>query len=160
MALNNAINSATPNIAAHAIVLSQGASPNTGVTLTNNQVLIGVTGADPVAGNLPGLTSWVDQTSTPVTVAVNVGYIINNGGVQVVATLPAVFAIGDRIRIVGQSAGGWQLLPGAGDSIQFGNVNAATSLTSSNQYDSIELVGIVANTLWSVVTAVGNITYV
>lgn len=159
MALNNAINSATPNVAAHSVLLSQGASPNTGVLLTTGQVLIGVTGADPVGGTIAGVSTWVNQTVTPVTAAVNTGYITNNAA-QIVYTLPANFAVGDTVRVVGQTASGFQILPGAGDTIEFGNVPVATSLTSSNRYDAVELIGIVANTTWAVISAVGNLTYV
>ena len=106
---------------------------------------------------LNNLFPWVDQTTTPVTALINTGYITDNGATQVVYTLPSAPAEGTVVRIAGLSAGGWQLLPGAGDSIQIGAVNAATSVTSANQYDQIELLYTgVANLLWVMLSSVSN----
>ena len=100
---------------------------------------------------------WVDQTSTPVTAAINTGYMTDNGASQVVYTLPAAPALGSSVRVSGLSAGGWQILPGAGDSIQIGAVVAATSVTSANQYDTIELVyGGATAALWVMQSGVSN----
>ena len=98
---------------------------------------------------------WVDQTSTPVTAAINTGYVTDNGATQVVYTLPSVPALGSVVRVSGLSAGGWQILPGAGDTIQIGAVNAATSVTSANQFDTIELLYVASN-LWVLQNGVSN----
>ena len=81
----------------------------------------------------------------------------DNGATQVVYTLPSAPALGSSVRVSGLSAGGWQILPGAGDTIQIGAVNAATSVTSANQYDTIELVyGGVTAALWIMQSGVSN----
>lgn len=153
-----------------AVLLTSAAGvPSMSATLTNGQLIIGNTGNAPTPGTLTagaGISvtngggtitiaatgagfTWVDQTSTPVTAATNTGYIVDNGATPVVFTLPAAPALGSTIQIVGFSAGGWQLLPGAGDTIQIGVSNAATSVTSANRYDCIELVYTgSANNLW------------
>ena len=145
-------------------------------TMTNGELIIGSTGATPTAATLTagsGISitngagsitiasiagvSWVDQTSTPVTALVNHGYVTDNGATQVVYTLPSAPAFGSVVQISGFSAGGWQLLPGAGDTIQIGSMNAATSVTSANQYDCIEVVYTgSANALWVMLNSVSN----
>jgi hypothetical protein len=152
---------------------------------TNGQVLIGSTGASPtlaaisagtnisvtngagtitIAGTGTAGFSWIDQASSSVTMAVNTGYIIDNGASLVTATLPATAAEGSIFRVAGFSAGGWKVGQAASQLIHFGNVTTTTgtggSLASSNQYDQVELLCVVANTTFVVLSAVGNITYV
>lgn len=134
--------------------------PTWSSSLTNGQVIIGSTGSIPVANTLTPSTginivngsgtitisatgggfAWIDQTTTPQTAAIDSGYLVDHGATQVVFTLPVAPALGSTVQIMGSSSGGWQLLPGAGDSIQIGNTIAATSVTSANQYDCLTLV--------------------
>lgn len=167
---------ATANSAA--LVTTSAGVPGYSATMTNGQLIIGSTGATPVAASLtagtgisitPGAGSisiastvsslaWVDQTSTPVNpAAINTGYIIDNGVTKVVITLPSAPALGSIIEVAGNSSGLWELLPGAGDTIQIGAVNAATSVTAANQYDCIRLVyqGS-ALALWVMLSSVTN----
>ena len=155
---------------AHGILVAEGDSAVNPILLTDGQLLIGSTGADPVAATLtagtgitidstvagaitisapPSGLSWVDQTSTPVTAVVDTGYLIDNGATQVVITLPAAPALGSSVRVSGFSAGGWSILPGVGDSIQIGEVNSITSVASANQFDCIELIySVSTNATW------------
>lgn len=128
------------------IDLSSGAA---GLVLTSDSSGNGTWAAGPVS------FAWVDQTSTPLTAAVNRGYIIDNGASQVVITLPAAPALGSVVEVAGFSAGGWQILPGAGDSIQIGAVNGAVSVTSANQYDTLRLV-YSGSALWIMMSGVSN----
>ena len=167
---------------AHGILVAEGASAFTPIVLTNGQLLIGSTGADPAAASLtagtgisitPGAGSitiantatmytWVDQTTTSVTLAPSTSYVADNAGL-VTFTLPATAAFGDTYRIVGKGAGGWTLVENALQSVQFGSITttiATGSLSSSNSGDCIEIVCITANTTFAVISSIGNITYV
>jgi hypothetical protein len=153
--------------------------------MTNGQLPIGSTGATPVAAAISAGTNisvtngagtitiaatgvagftWVDQNSSSVTMAVNTGYVIDNGASLVTATLPSTAALGSIFKIAGSSSGGWKIGQAASQNIKFGNQTTTTgtggSLASSLQYDSVELVCVVANTTFVVLSSVGNITYV
>jgi hypothetical protein len=95
--------------------------------------------------------SWSTVTGTTQSAAVNNGYITNNAG-AVTVTLPTTFAIGDEIEIKGLGAGGWVLAAGTATTIRIGSsvTSSAGSLTSANQYDTVKVTGLVANTTWSV----------
>ena len=95
--------------------------------------------------------------------AVNTAYVVDDGASLVTLTLPATAALGSVFGIIGKGAGGWTIAQATGQSIHFGNVTTTTttgSLSSTLQYDSVWLVCITANTVFSVYDAVGNITYV
>ena len=110
----------------------------------------------------PGIT-WNEVTGTSQTAAVNNGYITNNASL-VTVTLPSTAAVGSIVRIGGKGAGGWRLSQNASGIIHFGNVDTTTGtggyLASANRYDTVELVCIVANNEWVVLSSSGNITYV
>jgi|SRR6185369_12552216 len=164
MTTNNANNNASPNIAAHSLVISEAANPQVGLLLATGQVAVGVTGSDPVAQTLANVSTWVDQTSSSVTMAINTGYVTDNGASLVTYTLPATAALGSVIEIVGKSSGGWTVAQTAGQSIGIGSQVTTTgvsgSLASSNAGDCIRMVCTTANTTWRVVSGWGNITFV
>ena len=91
-------------------------------------------------------------TGTTQAMAVNNGYIANNGSL-VTATLPSASVIGDLVWIVGKGAGGWRVAQNAGQTIHFGNQDTTTGvdghLDSTNQFDAIQLLCISANTDWA-----------
>lgn len=89
----------------------------------------------------------VAAASTPITAAVNTQYYVTNAS-QVVFTLPATAAAGSIVEIIGNGAGGWQLLPGSGQTIKVVTASAGTSITSAEQYDCITVFCTVANTTW------------
>lgn len=137
--------------------------------LTNGQLRIGSTGLPPVAATLTagsgisitngagsitiassggGLT-WTEVTTTPITIALNTGYIVNRGG-GVTFNLPALMVQGGVFGIVGKS-GTWVIQAGAGQTIGVG-INSSSvggSLTSANALDSGQWVNVTANTTWS-----------
>lgn len=121
----------------------------------------------PTSGTLATTTqviSWSEVTGTSATMAANNGYIANNASL-VTLTLPSTCAQGQLIYVQGKGAGGWKIAQVAGQTINFGNVATTTgtggSLASTNQYDSIALLCITANTTFAVLTGVqGNLTYV
>lgn len=182
MATNNVVNDGTRT--AHSIPIMQGTNTPNYAVLTNGQLLIGNTGNDPSAATLTAGTgmsitnaagsitlnstgggfTWTDVTGTSATLAVNNGYVADNAGL-VTLTLPATANIGDTIKIMGKGAGGWTIVENTNQQIHLGNVatTATTgSVSSSNQYDSIEIVCITsgASTIWSTQAAVGNLTIV
>jgi len=95
-----------------------------------------------------GGMSWANISGTTQSAAVNTGYVIGNAS-QTTVTLPTTAALGSVVAIQGQGAAGWVLAPGAGQTIKVGGSSASTSITSAAQYDTIQVVCIVANTTWS-----------
>jgi hypothetical protein len=169
---------------AHAVAVAEGASNFNFLTLTNGQLLVGSTGVDPVPATLtagtniaitngagsitinatgPASFTWHDVTTGTQTLAANNGYLTDNGASLVTYTLPAVCAQFAVIDVVGMSSGGWQVNVGAGQTIHLGN-QATTittgSLASTNQWDYVRLLCVVANTTFTVLAGVGNITIV
>lgn len=151
-------------------VLTAATSSGTATVSSNN---ITFTGAGTITTSASGSTvtitgaasgvSWVDQTTTPVAMAVNNAYSVNNAGL-VTLTLPSTAAFGSIIQVSGYGAGGWLIAQNSGQTIHFGAVNTTTgaggSLASTNRYDQVTLVCAVANTDWVVNSSFGNITYV
>lgn len=180
MTTNNTINNASPNVAAHSLLLSQAASNQTGLLLGAGQLAIGTTASDPAAAALtPGtgisITSvtgsitiastgvgsmvWTDVSGTTQAAAVNTGYIISNAG-QTTVTLPATAVEGSVFGVAGKGAAGWILQMNTGQTCHFGNsaTTSAGSLTSTNLYDSVQIVCVTANTTFVVLCAQGNLT--
>jgi hypothetical protein len=180
MTTNNTINNASPNVAAHSLLLSQAASNQTGLLLGAGQVAIGTTASDPAAATLtPGtginITSvtgsitiastgvgsmvWTDVSGTSQAAVVNTGYIISNAG-QTTVTLPATAVEGSVFGVAGKGAAGWILQMNTGQTCHFGNsaTSSAGSLTSTNLYDSVQIVCVTANTTFVVLCAQGNLT--
>jgi len=107
--------------------------------------------------------SWSEVTGTSQTAAVNSGYICNNAAL-VTVTLADTAAVGDILRIVGKGAGLWRVAQNASENINFGNLTSTTGvggyIEGTLQYDCVELVCTVANTTWTVMSSIGNITVV
>lgn len=169
---------------AKTLPVAQGASAFTFLgPLTNGQLLIGSTGANPVpatitagtginvangAGTITISTSgagtgWTDVTGATQALAVNNGYIANRGAGNVAFTLPASSAIGDTIYIVGRQ-NGWSVAQGAGQQIfvsgSGSTIGVGGSISSTNAHDCITLVCTVANLEWASNSIVGIITVV
>jgi hypothetical protein len=106
--------------------------------------------------------NWTVIAGTTQTAAISSGYIPSNGSLTTI-TLPAVAAVGSIIRICGQGAGGWSIVYGAAQSIIIGSKQSTVTtgnLSSSNANDTVELLCTVANTTFTVLSSVGNLTYV
>ena len=151
--------------------------------MTNGQLLVGSTGNAPVrtlitAGAGISITngsgsitvaatavgiSWTVVTGTTQAMAINSGYVSNNAGL-VTLTLPSTAAVGSIIQMQGLGAGGWQIAQNASQLIHIGadvtTTGTAGFLASTNQYDSLTLLCVIANTTWTVLGGPqGNITY-
>ena len=142
MATINAIG--TPQIILGGTFTMSGAFGFTG-TLTGTTAV-----TFPTSGTL-ATTSQVlnpiSQSSTPVTAAVGNVYVITDAS-TVTVTLPVTAAFGSIIGVVGDGAGGWIVQPGTGQTIKLVNASAGTSITSAQQYDTIYMMCVVANTTW------------
>jgi hypothetical protein len=159
--------------------------PTFTAAMTNGQVLIGSTAANPVLGTITAGTNisvtnaagsitinstgsasfaWNNVAAGTQALAVNQGYITNNGASLVTYTLPVTAAQGTTIKVAGFSAGGWTIAQNSGQQVNFGNkattAGVGGSLSSTNQYDQISLLCVTANTTWVVLDSVGNITVV
>lgn len=169
------------NPAAHSLPVAEGASNFSFLgPLTDGQLLIGVSGANPSpalisaganitvtngAGSIQisavGAPSvgWTEVTTATQTMSADAGYVANRGA-GVVFTLPAVAAFGTVIYVVGKGSGGWTVNTGAGQSIVVGNQTAGTSVASSNGADVLFLLTTTANTVFTATSVIGNLTIV
>jgi len=105
-----------------------------------------------------GLT-WSEITGTSQTIAVDSGYIANNASL-VTFTLPTTAAIGKIVRVVGKGAGGWRIAQPASVIIHATDLDTTTGvggyIESTHRRDAVELVCVVQNTEWNVISQVGT----
>lgn len=154
MATNNNIN--TPAIVLGGPLTLSGAF-TTGMTVTGNTSV-----TLPTSGTLATTSqfvTWADVSGTSQSAAVNTSYVISNGSATTVS-LPATAALGSIFGVQGKGAGGWILQANTGQTIHLGSsvTSSAGSLASTNQWDSVQIVCTTANTVFAVVSAVGNLT--
>lgn len=168
---NGGLNSAiTPANSAVLVTNSTGVSSFSS-SMLNGQLIIGSTGNTPVAANITagsGIsvingagtitlstsgagTNWVNVTATSQTLAINTGYVISSA-TPCTLTLPASAALGDTIKIRGNT-GGFIIAQNSGQQI-FVSPSATTSgaggsLASTNARDCLDLTCIIANTTFS-----------
>lgn len=107
--------------------------------------------------------AWNNTTTTTQTMAVNNGYVSNNAA-QSTFSLPTTAAVGQRVAVSGAGTGGFIIAQGTGQIIHVNATQATTSgaggsITSSDLYDEVELMCVVANTGWKVQNVKGNPTY-
>lgn len=168
----------------HSLLIGAASNGITSLALTDGQLAIGSTGADPTAATLTagtgvsitnasgsitiaatggGLT-WTDVTGTTQAMAVNNGYLADNAGL-VTLTLPASAVQFSIIEVKGYGAGGWKIAQNASQQIRFGSATATTAgvtgfLASTNLNDGVRLIASVggASTIWTVLSSIGNIT--
>lgn len=172
----------TASVIAQYGAITAGAGNTLKSTILNNlQILIGVTGSDPVAATLiPGagisisnaggnltISStaqpiiWSTVTANTQAMAVQNGYI-NSGSALCTYLLPATAAIGQEVHVLGLGAGGWTVTQNAGQSMIYGDttttVGTGGSFSSQLPSDYIILRCIVANTTWKVVQTSNALT--
>jgi hypothetical protein len=132
-------------------------------TGSSGQVLISGGSSALPAWSTISTNSWLDQTGTTLTLAINTSYTMNAASL-ITGTLPTTAAYGSTIRVVGKGAGGWKIAQPAGVTIHFSGVNTTTgtggSLASTLQYDVVDIVCSIANTDWTIMESIGNITIV
>ena len=131
-----------------------GVKIGSGITITDG--VISVTGGSGGGSEL----TWTEVTGTTQSASADNGYITNNESL-VTITLPSTCAVGKTIRVVGKGAGLWKIAQNAGQQIIFGNKNTTIGtsgyIASLYKYDSVELLCITADTVFSVTYAVGDL---
>ena len=118
----------------------------------------GLTGAVTISTGLSWTAVTADQT-----MAVDNGYLANKSSGTLTLTLPTTSAVGKTLRVSGMQ-NTWRIAQNASQKIHFGKTTTTTGtggyLENSNAKDSIELVCVVANLEWNVISSIGNITIV
>lgn len=167
----------------HATLVGAASNGITSVLQGAGQLLIGTTASDPSAASLSAGTGVsISSVSGAITInavgggitwstvtvdagaTVNTGTVANKAGLLTM-TLPATSAVGDVVAITGiNTALGWKIAQNAGNTIHFGTSTttpgAGGSLASTAIYDTVYLVCVTTNALWTVVSSIGNITVV
>ncbi len=161
------------------LVSDNAGLPAWSATMTDGQVILGSTGASPVAASLTagtgitltpgagsltitatGTNAWVDQTTTPVTMVANTGYTSDDGATLVEFTLPATSAIGDFVEINGKGSGLWTIAQAAGQQIHVSpaatTAGVGGSLSSVAAFDNVRLRCTTADLIWTVVSMQSN----
>lgn len=153
------------------LVSSSTGVPTWSNSMTNGDIIIGATGAQPQVGSIgagtgitvtPGPNSiviaataggggltWSVIIGTSQAAVVNSGYIPSDVGLTTI-TLPASAMAGSVISIQGQSSGGWLIQAPGAQVIRVGSSPSMPggSVASANRYDAITLVCIVADSEW------------
>ena len=118
----------------------------------------------PTAGTLAttsqlNFPTWNDVSGTSQAAVANNGYIISNAS-QTTVTLPATSVEGAVFAVQGKGAAGWILQANTGQVIHLGSsaTSSAGSLTSTNLWDSVTIVCVIANTTFAVTSVIGNLT--
>ena len=110
-----------------------------------------------------GNVAWIDVTAATQTRAVNVGYTANRATL-ITFTLPSTAAYGSTLKVLGKGSGGWKIAQNAGQTIVMGSASTTAgvtgSISSSNQYDAIELICTVADTTFTRFNKEGHIEVV
>jgi hypothetical protein len=144
----------------------------------DGQLIIGSTGNPPVVATLtagsgisitngPGSItisssatgfSWNVSTGV-VAMSPSNGYISNSDVTPVTFTLPVAPAVGDTYQIVGFGTAGWTISLSGGEQVHMLGETATTSVSSTDQYDSLQFVCV--NTTgphFVIATSEGNLT--
>jgi len=110
---------------------------------------------------------WYNRTTSPPSGIINTGFVANDTSI-ITVRLPTTAPVGSTMRVAGSGSGGWQVTQNAGEQIIWNSggvvgtncttVGTGGYLASTDQYDAVELVCIVADTVWSVISSKGNIS--
>ena len=152
---------------AHGVLVGEGttAAITALAAGSTGQALLGSTGADPAFSNLVTV-NISNVTGTTQAMAVGTSYISNHATATVAFTLPATGALGDRMEIVGNGPGGWQIQQNANQAIKFNAQTSTTgtggSVSSTEKFNSVQLYCVVsgASTIWNIISSSGSLTFV
>ncbi len=110
------------------------------------------------AGTPSAQAPYLNTTGTTQLMAVNEGYVSNNVGL-VTFTPPATCAVGTVFAVAGAGLGGWTINCATNSqTINVGSSPATTAVASTNQFDCIKFVCITANSAFTMLDSVGNLT--
>lgn len=142
--------SATP--AANALTVAGGTDIAT--TGSGDTVTIDFTGTT-------GLT-WVEVGGTSQAISVETGYIAANAGATVTFTLPSSASQGERFKIVGNAAGGWEIAQNASQTISMLGSSTTTGVVGNFAADEatacVEILCVTDDVDFRVINSVGNFT--
>lgn len=130
---------------------------NVSTSATGSTVTINASGGG-------GGITWSIITADLDPMVVNTGYIANKAGLLTM-TLPTTAAVETVLRVTGMNTDlGWKIAQSANQIIHFGSVSTTTgaggSLASVLKRDSVEMVCVVADLEWNVISSTSNITVV
>jgi hypothetical protein len=171
---------------AHTLPVAEGSADfNFLGPLANGEILIGSTGFDPVpttltagsgitiANNAGSITitatgasgfTWNDVTSPTQAMLPNNGYLSDDPASLVTLSLPVTANFGDIIIVIGRSSMGWSINQNAGQSIivsgTTSTVGVGGSVSSTLPNNTINLICTVANTEFTAISVMGNLTIV
>ena len=137
-------------MAINTVKFSQFASAG---TLADGNIIVGL-GASPygnaqfiadVSGNT---LQWNTVTSATVQMESYNGYVTNSAN-TITFSLPTTSSVGDIIAVAGLNTGGWVVDIAAGQSIILSPVTATSVVASTNQYNYLFLLCLVADTVWT-----------
>lgn len=154
----------------HIVFTPNGAGKISALNVANNAVayanrqLVTINSATGELGSSAAPLYWLTEPLNSTLLVANYGHILTNVGMTT-ALLPATCAVGSTIRIYGSTAGLFTIsqngLPNP-QNIRIGNQITASglpgSLVSTAIGDSIELLCIVADVSFVVISSVGNFT--
>ena len=110
-----------------------------------------ITGSNLMASINP-LSQVVDVTTTSQAMSPNTIYVANNAGL-VTLTLPTAAPFGSIVSIVGFGSGGWKLAQNISNQVIISPQNTSLgiggSVSSTDQFDSLTLICIVTNFIWT-----------
>jgi len=125
-------------------------------TITNTDTKIPTSGAviDYVSANL----ETIQEITSDITAENGKTYIANKSGSICVITLPASFAIGDKIGVIGKGSTKFKIVANTGDTIIFLNLTTKGGgyVEALDQYASLQVVRIVTDTTWTVRNSNGS----
>ncbi len=143
--------SGTATVSSNAFTIANGSGIT--ATATGSTITISATASS-------GIYPFTNVTGPTQAMAVNTGYVSNNGATLVTFTLPATAAVGAIVSVQGAGSGLFTIAQNSGQTINFNAVASTTgvggSVNSTSQFDSIYLMCITANTTWAVNQSVGN----
>jgi hypothetical protein len=123
--------------------------------------VVGTPGSNTITIDTTGSgVDWNLVTVSPQTIDIHQGYVTNNAA-GITYVLPATMQFGEYFRITGIN-GLWTLTQNAGQTIHFGNQSTTTgvggSIASTHVRDAIDIVCVVADTDFQVLSSIGNFT--
>ncbi len=118
-------------------------------------------GANPTWSPTSPTFFWNFVTTSTQSMVANNGYVQNHSG-QITFTLPSTAAAGTILRVKGYNTGGWTIVLNNDQYIIWDAAYTTTittgSLTSTDDNDAVEMICLVANTAWGILSSMGNIT--
>ena len=138
---------------------------------SGNLARVGIGTAGQVLATNTGETApeWIDviagfnvdvENTTASAIADKTIYVSNNAS-RVTFTLPVTCSVGFQFKVTGLGAGGWRIAQNASQLMHYGDLvtdtGVAGKIDSQNQHDSINLVCVVADTTFLVLSSQGNL---